>query len=95
MNASNEAAGANTQVANAETQQALAQEEADNANNIINTSTAVFGTQVADVENAQALVAEAEEEYRFRRNGLLVAVGIMVFLAAVIYLKIREIESDA
>jgi hypothetical protein len=46
------------------------------------------------IETGRALVTEAEEEYRFRRNGLLVAVGIMVFLAALIYLKIREIESD-
>jgi hypothetical protein len=38
------------------------------------------------------LVAEAEGEYRFRRNGLLIAVGIMVFLAALIYLKIREVD---
>jgi predicted CXXCH cytochrome family protein len=46
------------------------------------------------LDTGQASVAKAEEEYRFRRNGLLVAVGIMVFLAVVIYLKIREIESD-
>jgi len=46
------------------------------------------------VETGRALVAEAEAEYRFRRNGLLVAVGIMAFLAVVIFLKIREIESD-
>jgi predicted CXXCH cytochrome family protein len=46
------------------------------------------------VETGRALVAQSEEEYRFRRNGLLVSVGIMIFLAAVLYLKIREIESD-
>lgn len=46
------------------------------------------------VETGRALISEADAEYRFRRNGLLVAVGIMVFLAVVIYLKIREIESD-
>jgi predicted CXXCH cytochrome family protein len=45
------------------------------------------------IEAGRASVAEAEEEYRFRRNGLLVAVGIMLFLAAVLYLKIRQIES--
>jgi len=45
------------------------------------------------VEAGRALVAKAEAEYRFRRNGLFLAIGIMVFLAAVIYLKIREIES--
>jgi predicted CXXCH cytochrome family protein len=47
------------------------------------------------IETGRALVNEADEEYRFRRNGLLVAVGIMVFLAAVMVLKIREIESGA
>ena len=47
------------------------------------------------VETGRALVTEAEGEYRFRRNGLLVAVGIMALLAAAIYLKIREIESDS
>ena len=47
------------------------------------------------IETGRALVAEAEIEYRFRRNGLVVAVGILVFLALVIYLKIREIESPA
>ncbi len=47
------------------------------------------------VETGRAAVSEAEAEYRFRRNGLFVAVGIMLFLAAVIYLKIRQIESDS
>jgi predicted CXXCH cytochrome family protein len=47
------------------------------------------------IETSQALVTEAEEEYRFRRNGLLVAVGIMIFLAAIIYLKIREVDAHA
>lgn len=45
------------------------------------------------VERAGRLVAEAESEYSFRRNGLFAAVGIMVFLAVVLYLKLREIES--
>jgi predicted CXXCH cytochrome family protein len=47
------------------------------------------------IEAGRAAVSEAEAEYRFRRNGLFVAVGIMLFLAAVIYLKIRQIESDS
>jgi len=46
------------------------------------------------VEAGRALVTKAEAEYRFRRNGLLVAVGIMSFLAVVIFLKIRDIESN-
>jgi predicted CXXCH cytochrome family protein len=37
-------------------------------------------------------VDEAEAEYRFRRNGLLVSVSLMAFLALMIYLKVREIE---
>jgi hypothetical protein len=45
------------------------------------------------IETGRAAVGEAEAEYRFRRTGLFVAVGIMLFLAAVIYLKIRQIEA--
>jgi predicted CXXCH cytochrome family protein len=41
-----------------------------------------------------ALVDEAEAEYRFRRNGLLVAVALMSLLALLTGLKIREIESN-
>jgi hypothetical protein len=39
------------------------------------------------------LVAEAEAEYRFRRNGLVVSLGIMAFLAVLLWLKIREIDA--
>ena len=39
------------------------------------------------------LVDDAEAEYRFRRNGLLVSVGIMALLAVLLWLKIREIEA--
>jgi predicted CXXCH cytochrome family protein len=45
------------------------------------------------IKKGWQLVAEAEGEYGFRRKGLFLAVGIMVFLTLVIYLKIREIES--
>jgi predicted CXXCH cytochrome family protein len=45
------------------------------------------------IEKGRALVAEANAEYEFRRNGLIVSVGIMALLAIVIYLKLREIES--
>jgi hypothetical protein len=38
------------------------------------------------------LIAEAEAEYRFRRNGTLVSVAVMFFLVLVIYLKIRQME---
>jgi predicted CXXCH cytochrome family protein len=47
------------------------------------------------IETGRAAVSEAEAEYRFRRNGLFVAIGIMLFLAAVIYLKIRQLESGS
>jgi len=47
------------------------------------------------IETGRAAVSEAEAEYRFRRNGLFGAVGIMLFLAVVLYLKIREIESGS
>jgi len=47
------------------------------------------------IELGRELVAGAEDEYRFRRNGLLGAVGIMIFLVVVLYLKLREIESES
>jgi len=46
-----------------------------------------------EIEKGWKLVAEAEEEYQFRRVGMFAAVGIMIFLTTVIYLKIRQIES--
>jgi len=45
------------------------------------------------IEKGQELVAAANAEYRFRRNGLFVSLVIMSLLAIVIYLKLREIES--
>jgi len=39
------------------------------------------------------LVDDAEAEYRFRRNGLFVSLGIMALLAVLLWLKIREIEA--
>jgi len=48
---------------------------------------------IEQVEKGRGLVAEANAEYRFRRNGLIVSVGVMAMLALVIYLKIREMES--
>jgi len=44
------------------------------------------------IEVGKNLIDEAEAEYRFRRNGLLVAVAIMGLLALLIGLKIRELE---
>jgi predicted CXXCH cytochrome family protein len=45
------------------------------------------------LEAGWKLVADAEAEYRFRRNGLIISVGIMVFLAVLLWLKIREIDA--
>ena len=41
---------------------------------------------------AQSWLEKATAEYRFRRNGLLASIAVMVFLAAILYLKIREIS---
>jgi predicted CXXCH cytochrome family protein len=38
------------------------------------------------------LVSEADAEYRFRRNGLIVSIGLMAFVVLMVYLKLREIE---
>jgi hypothetical protein len=45
------------------------------------------------VEKGWQLVADAEAEHRFRRNGLLASLAFMILLVVVIYLKIRELES--
>jgi predicted CXXCH cytochrome family protein len=49
---------------------------------------------VKTLESGNLLVEEAESEYRFRRNGLLVAVATMILLAVLMTLKIREIDSN-
>jgi predicted CXXCH cytochrome family protein len=46
------------------------------------------------IEAGWGLVAAGEAAYRFRRNGLFAAVGIMSLLALLIGLKIRQLESD-
>jgi predicted CXXCH cytochrome family protein len=45
------------------------------------------------VEKGWRLVADAEAEHRYRRNGLIASLVVMVLLVVVIYLKLREIES--
>jgi hypothetical protein len=49
---------------------------------------------VKTLELGSLLVEKAESEYRFRRNGLLVAVATMILLAVLMTLKIREIDSN-
>lgn len=44
-------------------------------------------------ERGPQLVQQAEAEYRFRTTGLRVALGVMVLLGILLYLKIRQIES--
>lgn len=46
------------------------------------------------LDSGESLIEEAEAEYRFRRNGLLAAVAIMLVLAVLMALKIRELESN-
>lgn len=43
------------------------------------------------IEKTDTLLAAARTEQRFRRNGLLIAIGAMTFLAAMMALKIREL----
>jgi predicted CXXCH cytochrome family protein len=45
------------------------------------------------VEKGEHLIAEGRGEYSFRRNGALVAVGIMALLVVLIHLKLREMEA--
>jgi hypothetical protein len=49
---------------------------------------------LAAAEKGWQLVAEAEAEYRFRRNGLFVSLGFMILLVLAIYLKLRQVESS-
>jgi hypothetical protein len=44
------------------------------------------------VEKTEKLIAEAHAEHAFRRNGMLASIGVMGFLAGVIWLKIRELD---
>jgi hypothetical protein len=44
------------------------------------------------LETGQASIEAANEEHRFRRRGLMVSIGVLGFLALVLWLKIREID---
>jgi hypothetical protein len=44
------------------------------------------------VSKTEKLVELARKEQRYRRNGLLVSIGLMSFLAVVMGLKIRELS---
>jgi len=45
------------------------------------------------INQGRQLEQQAEAEYRFRTNGLRAALGVMVLLGILLYLKIRQIES--
>ena len=45
------------------------------------------------IQAGWSLMDEAEAEYRFRRNGLLVSLAIMALLAVGLWLKIREVDA--
>ena len=45
------------------------------------------------IDRGRQLVQQAEAEYRFRTNGLRIALSVMVLLGILLYLKIRQIES--
>lgn len=53
-------------------------------------SVAAPGRQALD--DGRKLVAAADDEFLFRRKGLLSAIGFMALLAAGIYLKVRQME---
>ncbi|MDH3520316.1 MAG: cytochrome c3 family protein [Myxococcales bacterium] len=48
----------------------------------------------AVVEKSRTLIANSDAEYRFRRNGLLIAIALTGLLALLLYAKIRQIESN-
>ncbi|MGM0578819.1 MAG: hypothetical protein ACQEXJ_24060 [Myxococcota bacterium] len=48
------------------------------------------GREAAD--RAHEILGDVREEFRFRRNGVLVSVAIMVLLALGIHLKLRDVE---
>ena len=45
------------------------------------------------LSKSQSWLNKAKAEYHFRRNGLMASIALMVFLAAMLYLKIREVSS--
>ena len=40
-------------------------------------------------------IAAAEEEFQYRRTGLLVSIGVLGFLALMLWLKIRQVDEEA
>jgi hypothetical protein len=45
------------------------------------------------IVTGDASIAKSQKEYRFRRRGLLFSIAVMVFLALMLYLKIRQVEA--
>ncbi len=46
------------------------------------------------VAKTEKLIIEARAEQRFRRNGLLASIGVMAFLAFVLWLRIRQLDQQ-
>ncbi len=44
------------------------------------------------IETGDVSIAGSQAEFRFRRRGLLFSIAVMIFLALMLYLKIRQIE---
>ncbi len=49
---------------------------------------------LAAMTKADELVKAADAEFSFRRKGLAVAIAIMVYLAVILYLKIRQVDRN-
>jgi predicted CXXCH cytochrome family protein len=43
----------------------------------------------------ESQIAAAEEDFQYRRAGLLVSIGVLGFLALMLWLKIRQVEQEA
>ena len=54
---------------------------------------AVAAPGIEAIIAGEASILQSREEYSFRRKGLLLSIGVMAFLALMLFLKIRQIES--
>jgi hypothetical protein len=83
--------------------EALQAVHADLTDGLLQTRTYVHSFEITTFDQAAApalaatakageLLAAAESEYRFRRRGLMVAIGLMMLLALSIWLKLRDHE---
>jgi len=59
-----------------------------------NTFQQVAAPGEAAVQQADALVTRAREEYKFRQIGLAVSIALIGLLMLVLYLKLRQLEKS-